>query len=351
MRPLLIRSFYASVAGRWLLAAAILMSLTGISHAKSSPDTQRYSESLCGTTGCENQNVRILIPEKWNSIATTVVTDGPLLAKLIIEDASPASEVTPQGYHDVIARVGYIEDNQNGPETAGIITFDRREALQVARTLARAKIALMASSGRNHLQRDREQITNLNDAMDYLETLSGGFPYEETWQTSEGEGEFTVRLRARLRKTDPAQDWIRAEVIPRVLSDRQSLTIKLDGLLDSTVAIYAWQADNTVVRLYPAQKGEPMDIRAGQRYKLPQSNDHIRALKVRPMPNSLGNHEAIIVLASDQPNGISALAPGIGATNPEDKLPSTDEFLNRLSKLQVGSYQLSFQTYQVLASE
>ncbi len=288
------------------------------------------------------------MPEKWRSGTTAVVTIGSMIARLIIEDATPANEHTPQGYHDVIARVGYIDDNHNGSGNTGIITFDRREALQVARTLARAKIAMMASSGRNHLQRDREQITNLNDAMDYLETLSEGFPYEETWQTSEGKGEFTVRLRARLRKTDPAQDWIRAEIIPRVLSDRQSLTIKLDGLLDSTVAIYAWQADNTVVRLYPAQNGNPMDIRAGQRYKLPQTNDHIQVLKVRPMPNSLGNHEAIIVLATDRADGISALAPGIGANK---KLPTTDEFLNRLSKLQAGSYQLSFQTYQVLASE
>ena len=73
------------------------------------------------------------------------------------------------------------------------------------------------------------------------------------------------------------------------------------------VSVFAWQADDGVVRLYPGRRAETFPVDAGGRLVLPGLGEP--AYGVAPLPGEAASHEALIVLAGAAPYDPDRLAP------------------------------------------
>lgn len=79
------------------------------------------------------------------------------------------------------------------------------------------------------------------------------------------------------------------------------------------LGVYAWGADNRVVRLYP-RAGETLAIGADETVFLPRRGEGRILTAPLPVPGNREDHEAIVVVAAPQPLDFSALAAGVGET-------------------------------------
>ncbi|MDF1794314.1 MAG: hypothetical protein P1U88_20545, partial [Thalassobaculaceae bacterium] len=116
------------------------------------------------------------------------------------------------------------------------------------------------------------------------------------------------------------------------------------------VAAYAWQADDTVVRISP-RDGTARRLEPEIRIDLPGPDE--ATVTSAPLPESDETVEAIIVVASALPFSADALAPAASAT-PQGSLSGAAEmsaFLDALTALDLARTSLAILPYRVRAAD
>lgn len=226
---------------------------------------------------------------------------------------------------------------------------DRREVLFAARVLARAALIDDAlGQGDGFRQGSRRA-----DVASAMVRLGLGVPHEEIWRDRPASGAAAVQdLRARLAPVGGGDAPRLEAAVERGLyraGEALGVRVLVRGGR-AYIAAYAWQADDTVVRIAPrgtaARRLEP-ETRAD----LPGPGDP--EIAPAPLSGSDETVEAIVVVASALPFAADALAPSAAGT-PGESLAGAAEmsaFLDALATLDLSRTSLAVLPYRVRSAD
>ena len=231
--------------------------------------------------------------------------------------------------------------------------LDRKAAERAVRNLARARVIAQAlglpAPG-------VEEVTSESDAIALLENLlNEGLPLDETWfpVTPEalvtGEKRVAVGLAARVvplgTMFHPA---VTARLGIKVYRAREPMTIEIRSEESAYLGVFAWGADNRVVRLYP-NRGGLLGIGAGEVLVLPRPGEGLIVSEPLRDPGNHEDHEAFIVVATPEPADFAGLAPAVGTTFSETRIRAgpDGDFFAALARLDVGRMTVIVLPYQV----
>ncbi len=192
--------------------------------------------------------------------------------------------------------------------------LDRASALRAARNLARARVVARA------LALPPPGVAAITGEADAIATFTGyldaGLPVDERptevpLEGGAGGGErVAVRLTARVmplgRLVRPA---VRARLEHAVYPAEEPMRLEIRSEEKAHLGVFAWGADDGVVRLYPRERGW-MEIGAGETLDLPRRGE--RQILSAPMPGNHEDHEALVVVASARSMDFAGLAPAVG---------------------------------------
>ena len=111
--------------------------------------------------------------------------------------------------------------------------------------------------------------------------------------------------------------------------------------------MFAWGADNKVVRLYPMAAQRELTIEAGDVVILPAQGES--AIKPQPLPGNLEDHEALIVVATTENVDYGKVAPIAGGSLNETMERAVDggRFLSTLASMDPSRMSVTVLSYQV----
>ena len=226
---------------------------------------------------------------------------------------------------------------------------DPREVRFAARVLARAALiddALGRGGGHAGAGTAREVAAAMG-------SLARALPHEEIWRDRPAGGagavqELAARL-ARLGGTDAPR--IEAAVERALYRPGEALSARVVARNGRAyVAAYAWQADDTVVRIAPTGR-EARLLEADRRADLPGPAD--AQVTAAALPGSQESQEALVLVASAVPFLADALAPLVGET-PQGSLAAAAQmsaFLDALAGLDLSRVSVTVLPYRTRAPD
>lgn len=231
--------------------------------------------------------------------------------------------------------------------------LDADSAKRAAMNLARARLVAQA------LGVDAPSvgaITTEADATRALgDVLRHGIPYDEQVEVlSEPDSDrIVLRLTGRVKpvSTLEAPD-LRAALNQPVFEVDEDIQLALTGAGGTHIALFAWGADNRVVRVYPTAEIAAPRLRDGEPLLLP-AEDEGRSFQSAPMPLSgLDNpedHELFLVVASKNPMDWESLAPVMGESVEDTmtKARTGRSFLQALSERDLSRATIRALPYQI----
>lgn len=183
--------------------------------------------------------------------------------------------------------------------------LDREGAIRAMRNLARARVVAQA------LGVPPPSIDVVRTEADGVRALTGtldrGIPVDERFSEPrpDGDGGLEAELDARVAEVGAtARPRVEASLEKNEFRAREPIRITLSAKEAAHAAVFAWGADNRVVRLYPNPKAPDLALEAGSRVILPRAG----VMWSEPMPGSDEDHEAFLVLASGGRFVLDALA-------------------------------------------
>ena len=205
-------------------------------------------------------------------------------------------------YHDAIS-VAVVSEG-----------LDAKAALRGAKNLARARLVAQALA---LPAPPVDEIRTEADAASVLKyALGKGLPVDESFEHEsmpDSGNRIVVRLRARVTpvgtKGGPA---LSARLSKSEYKANEPIQIELESPTRTYVGIYAWGADNMVVRLYPNEATSLVVIEPGKSRLLPRPYEAQIASMPMPIEGNMEDHEAIIVVASPMPIKFASLAGAAG---------------------------------------
>jgi len=229
------------------------------------------------------------------------------------------------------------------------VRLDRDAAVRAARNLARARVISQALGLRGPAV---TVVENEADAARLVQYLGQGVTRDERFRTLAADGDrITYRVKARVVPVgSTAAPTISAGLNKPVYAAMEPIEITVSSPVTAHVGIFAWGADNMVVRLYPNQTVPEVVLEADETVIFPLSGEGI-VIRSAPMPIS-GNredHEAIIVVASSKPIDFAKLAAMAGQSVHEtmDFAVPASNFLNALGRLDLTRTSILILPYQV----
>ncbi len=232
----------------------------------------------------------------------------------------------------------------------------KEEAQRSARALARAKvIATKVQMAGANLP---ATVTSSSEAAELLGYLGRGIPFDEVWTFHPAtSGEAKVELRAKVRSLGaPGERKLVGNLESPVVVAAQPIRLKVTARKESQIGVFAWQADGTVLRLYPeSTRRQPVLIKAGETIWFPRANDAYPAIASANMPGERSNHEALIVVTGARMGNIQfeQLVPTTVAQSTQhssSSLVDATEFLRRLSAIPDPELELLVLPYEVVAA-
>lgn len=232
--------------------------------------------------------------------------------------------------------------------------LDARAAFRAARNLARARrIAQAIGLPAPPLTR---VATEAEAAVVLAEALAHGIPFGERFEslaTPLEQARIAVDLTARVRAlTGTGQ--LDAALDRAIYAAGAPIRLTLDARTALHIGVFAWGADNAVVRLYPTPQAA-LHLSAGEARTLPQASERRRIasapLPAGPdMPANREDHELILVVAAPTPIDFAALAPLAGATLAETqtRAVAATEFLHAVATLPQQGLVLRALPFQVV---
>ena len=230
--------------------------------------------------------------------------------------------------------------------------LDAASAQRAARNLARARVIAQALG----LEAPAvDEVRTEADAVAALgEYLSRGLPVDERFHDHKSgvdEGSrIGVRLTARVVPVGVvSRPVVTAKLPKKVFKAMEPITIELRSEAKVHLGVFAWGADNKVVRLYPNAAGRQLTMEAGEVLVLPsQGEGSIRSEPLRTAGN-FEDHEALIVVAATTRVEYGDLAPVAGATLAETMERAQDggTFLATLARIGPSRMAVRVLSYQV----
>ena len=235
--------------------------------------------------------------------------------------------------------------------------LDRRAARRAARNLARARVVAQA------LGLPPPRVTEVRTEADAVAPFEGfldaGLPVDERFFRAVPEGaagdaeeRVAVRLVARVEPVGVAPDRpvLSARLGRTVFRAMEPISLEIRSEEAVHLGVFAWGADNRVVRLYP-RGGSRLSARAGESLFLPRPGEG-RILSVpMPEPGNREDHETLIVVAvsASSPLDFTALAPEVGASLDETLKRAVDgsRFFAALAAQNPARMTLRWLPYQV----
>ena len=226
--------------------------------------------------------------------------------------------------------------------------LSKASAFRAAVALARARVVGQAL---NLYVPGLDLAHDTDDAAEALNILSQGIPYEEQWfANSVGpKGRVTVSVQAKVRRVGGAgAPNIEAALDSQIVRSGAPIMLQLKSDRKVYLGVYGWQADATVIRLYPNRMGHRIEFSPGRELRLPPEDNQIWASE--PLPGSTADHEGIVVVASAVQFDPTRFAPAAGKSIEEsmERAVEAGAFLNALAKENLGTMAIVFLPYQVL---
>ena len=228
--------------------------------------------------------------------------------------------------------------------------LDAASARRAASNLARARVIAQA------LGLDAPTVDEVRTEADAVATLGEylgkGLPVDEQFHdlpADEGT-RLGVRLGAKVMPVGMvSQPAVTAKLQKTVFKALEPITVELRSEAKVYLGIFAWGADNKVVRLYPMATRRELTMEAGDVVVLPaQGEGQIRSEPLREQGN-LEDHEALIVVATTENVDYGRLAPEAGATLAETMGRALDggRFLATLASMDPSRMSVTVLSYQV----
>ena len=275
--------------------------------------------------------------------------------KLIADGADVAIASVPADL------AGSLSGNDGAPEptaryeaVAEAVVSDRLDAAsarRAARNLARARVIAQALG----LEAPAvDEVRTEADAVAALgEYLSRGLPVDERFHDElavDNGSRIGVRMTARVVPVGVvSRPAVTAKLPKTVFKAMDPITIELRSEATVYLGVFAWGADNRVVRLYPNASRRQLKMEAGDVLVLPSEGEgRIRSEPMRTAGN-LEDHEALIVVAATTGVDYGGLAPEVGATLGETMERAQDggRFLAALAIMEPGRMSVAVLSYQV----
>lgn len=225
---------------------------------------------------------------------------------------------------------------------------DPREIRFASRVLARAAL-IEDGLGQGGGTRRAAGAADIATAM---QSLTRAIPFEEIWQDGAEGGGAAQELAARLARLGGGGAPRVDAAVERALyrpGDSLRARVTVQGGR-AYLAAYAWQADDTVVRIAPPDRAARL-LEADRRADLPGPRD--AQVTAAPLPGSVETLEALLLVASAMPFDADALAPAAGATA-EGSLAAAAQmsaFLDALAALDLSRVSLAVLPYRTRAAE
>ena len=182
--------------------------------------------------------------------------------------------------------------------------------------------------------------------------LSKGLPVDEQFRdlgVDDG-SRIGVRLAAKVVPVGVvSRPAVTAKLQKTVFKAMEPISIELRSEAKVWLGVFAWGADNRVVRLYPKDGQWRLTMEAGEVVVLPrQSEGRIRSEPLR-MGGNLEDHEALIVVAATERADYDVLAPMAGTTLTETIGRARDgsAFFAALAMAAWGQMSVTVLGYQV----
>ena len=191
--------------------------------------------------------------------------------------------------------------------------LDREGAIRAMRNLARARVVAQALGGPPP---SIDVVRSEADGVRALtRTLGRGIPVDERFSEPrpDGAGGLEAELEARVVEVGAtARPRVEASLDKNELRAKEPIRITLSAEEVAHAAVFAWGADDRVVRLYPNPKAPDLALEAGSRVTLPRAGDFYQSIWSEPMPGNDEDHEVFLVLASGGRLAVDGLAPFVG---------------------------------------
>lgn len=237
------------------------------------------------------------------------------------------------------AAATYVPDRRTDPVEAGF----------AARVLARATVIddrLRQGDG-PHRGVGQDAVARA------MRGLERAIPHEEIWRNLPADSGTVARaVRARVAAVGGADAPRLEAAVDRALHRdgeplRARLTVRGGRAF---VAAYAWQADDTVVRIAPTGL-QARPVEPERRLSIPFPGE--AEVAAAAMPGSLETMEAVIVVASAMPFAADALAPAAAGSPDASRAAAVamSGFLDALARLDLARVRLAVLPYRVRAGE
>nr|WP_321455761.1 DUF4384 domain-containing protein [uncultured Cohaesibacter sp.] len=178
-----------------------------------------------------------------------------------------------------------------------------QEALTAAKLLARAR----AISAALHLPPPQiGLVQNSTEIPKLIHYLNAGLPYGEIWKVQQKDD--IIEVESELKIIPLEQSSISTRLLTAVLKSGDPLQLEVRSGRPSYFGLFGWQADGTVIRIFPFQDNERIRLNSDGTTYLPSRKYGLSALTSVPLDGAQSNHEALILVTSDTPLDLSDLA-------------------------------------------
>ena len=283
-------------------------------------------------------DARLLLGER------KLIADGADVAIASVPAELAASLSRSDGAPEPTRRYQAVAEAVVGPR------LDAASARRAARNLARARVIAQA------LGLDAPAVDEVRSEADAVaalgEYLGKGLPVEEQFHdlAVDDGSRIGVRLTAKVVPVGVVSSPALTASLPKtVFKAMEPITVELRSEAKVYLGVFAWGADNRVVRLYPTDAQRQLTMEAGEVLVLPSPGaGRIRSEPLRTEGN-LEDHEALIVVAATESVDYGALAPEAGATLTETMGRSLDggKFLAVLGTFGPRAMSVAVLSYQV----
>ncbi|MEQ9639598.1 MAG: DUF4384 domain-containing protein [Alphaproteobacteria bacterium] len=246
------------------------------------------------------------------------------------------------------------EEGERSGRGVALITDETSDAEAQMRARMAARLATIAVATSRSMP--KAQVDDNEAARAVMAAMSDAVTYDETWERdgrtkTQGQSAWAALLRGRVRALGGAlAPKVEVALANDVIVAGELLTLQVTSPTQAYIGLYAWGADDRIVRLLPVSASEPVVVRPNATLTLPRRSDP--ELTSGPLPDSPLNTEALIVVASAKPIDFVALAAGVPGTTVGETMSAAvpvNRFNEELRKLDQQTVSVRYVPYTVKA--